>query len=95
MNPNRQKSPGSKPIATDINLDDLNELESLNLNNNKGSLKDARSKMFATSSTSNLSATIITKNPPKQCLLFSYPSLWPEGCQGSRIISPTRPGTNY
>ena len=29
MNPNRQKSPGSKPIATDINLDDLNELENL------------------------------------------------------------------
>jgi hypothetical protein len=62
MNPNRQnKSPASKP-SSDINIDDINELENLNLNlnSNKSSLKEARSKMFDT--TSNLVDSINKSN---------------------------------
>ena len=62
MNPNRQnKSPASKP-SSDINIDDINELENLNLNSNKSSLKEARSKMFDTTSTSNLVDSINKPN---------------------------------
>ena len=67
MNPNRQnKSPGSKAPVSDINLNDLNELESLDLknsNSSKNSLKEARKNMFAGTSTSNLSNTINNDKP--------------------------------
>ena len=64
MNPNRQnKSPGKKPTA-DINIDDLNELESIKLDNdNKSSLKEARKNMFSNTVTSNLSSTINKVEP--------------------------------
>ena len=43
MNPNRQnKSPGSKAVVSDINLEDLNELDNINLNDGKKSLKEAK-----------------------------------------------------
>jgi len=45
MNPNRQRSPGSKP-KSDIALSDLKELDSLDLNANKKSLRETRSSMF-------------------------------------------------
>ncbi len=45
MNPNRQKSPSSKP-KSDIALSDLKELDSLDLNSNKKSLKETRNSIF-------------------------------------------------
>ena len=45
MNPNRQKSPSSKP-KSDIELSDLKELDTLDLNSNKKSLKETRNSIF-------------------------------------------------
>jgi len=61
MNPNRSKSPSSKP-KSDINLSDLEELDSLKLNNNnnnnKSSLKEARAGIF------NIGGGFGNKTPP-------------------------------
>uniref|UniRef100_A0A6C0C3D8 Uncharacterized protein n=1 Tax=viral metagenome TaxID=1070528 RepID=A0A6C0C3D8_9ZZZZ len=45
MNPNRQKSPSNRP-KSDIALSDLQELDSLDLNEGKKSLKETRNNIF-------------------------------------------------